>query len=247
MDHLQNWVDANASWVSFVSLVVGVLALLTGFLFYRWSRRPKRFGYQVMSSTPILSHFSQNLPLKVNYDGEEVVKPNLLVVKAGNVGKASIQSRDFDGGVRIGFKQSRLLAVSVTDTSDPDLVPEFIQSENKVIFTPSLLISGEWINFQFITDGPLELPNVEARIADQTGPVKQIREFEVAPWRPLFYVGFILAVGGLLLQVVAALVQAPGLEGIATAGWWATLIGFAVVLGVLFMGTWKEVSWVSKL
>lgn len=61
--------------------ILGVAGLITGFIFWWVSRRPKRFGWQIVSSTEIVSFKGRSLPLKVVYDGHDVFSPNAIVMK----------------------------------------------------------------------------------------------------------------------------------------------------------------------
>lgn len=149
------WGWFGGQWGNFV----GAAGLVTGVIFYWLSRKPKRFGWQLISSTSIVSRVGKSLPLSVVYDGQDVVSPNVVIIRTGNLGKAALRAHDFDGPVRIEFQKSRLLAASITDASATDIAPELNQTDmNSVSFTPSLLNAGEWINLQFVTDGPLEAP-----------------------------------------------------------------------------------------
>jgi hypothetical protein len=136
--------------------ILGIVGLLTGFVFYWISRKPKRFGWHLVSKTEILSSKGRALPLKVVYDGEDVFSPNIIVLRIGNVGKAEIRPADYDGAVRIEFAKGRLLAFDISEKLNPQINVELVQdTPSSVAVSPSLLNAGEWVNLQFVTDVPL--------------------------------------------------------------------------------------------
>lgn len=220
-----------------VGNILGVAGLVTGFIFWWISRRPKRFGWQVLNHTPIISHSARWLPLKVVYDGQDVDSPNLIMVRVGNVGKAEIRGHDFDGPVRIDFKEGRILAVGVNDTSVPDISPDLEQAPNSVAFTPSLLNAGEWIDLQFVTDGPPEMPAIHARVAGQTAQMVDIKEERQRTWLPVL-------LGGLGLVIVASLMTLLG-DSFRTFALVAGVVGLlALPIGIFGMD--RRLGWSKK-
>ncbi|MFB9654774.1 hypothetical protein [Pseudarthrobacter oxydans] len=231
MDDLWKWLGEQ------IDIILGVAGLATGFIFWWLSRRPKKFGWEVLNYTSIVSRVGKGLPLKVVYDGQDVRSPNLVMLRLGNAGKAELRAQDFDGPVRIEFKSGRLLAASVIDTSVPDISPEFDQNENSVSFTPSLLNAGEWISFQFVTDGPLETPRVHARVAGQTGQITDLVRERQKTWLPV-------VLTGLALFIVSPIL---GLTFEATK----PLAPVALILGVCAFGLGlygmdKRLAWARK-
>jgi hypothetical protein len=172
--------------------VVGVLALVTGFWFYWLSRKPKRFGWELISKTRIISKSSRDLPLTVEYDGLPVESPNIVVVRVGNTGKAELRAQDFDGPVRLEFARSILMSASVSKKLDESITVDFVRADDSISFTPTLLNAGEWIEFQFVTNGDLEAPSIHARVAGQDGRVLDVDKRKRA-WEPWAVVGLLIA------------------------------------------------------
>jgi hypothetical protein len=218
--------------------IIGVAGLITGFIFYWLSLRPKRFGWQVMSQTPILSAKSGHLPLKVVYDGKDVSSPIISQVKLGNTGKIELKSDDFDGPVKISFVKSDILQVLISGRSSDDINPAISEHTSKSIsFTPSLLNPGEWIEYQLITDGALEVPTVRARVAGQgASAIHDRAEFttrrQIAGVSTLF--------GGMILAVVLILVvQGEAKSWVPAVGWAIAIIGM-VMLNRAEASAWKK-------
>jgi hypothetical protein len=73
-------------------------------------------------------------------------------------------------------------------------------SPTSVAFTPSLLNAGEWIEFQFVTDGPIEIPKVHLRIAGHDGQPGDVAARQEKFWLPIS-VGSLIAT--MLVPIVA--------------------------------------------
>jgi hypothetical protein len=193
--------------------VLSVLGLITGFWFYWLSRKPKRFGWELISKTRILSRSSRALPLEVVYDGQEVDSPNIVVLRLGNTGKAEIHAGDFDGPVRIEFGDSRLLSSNVSRKLDESISVDIVQDADKsVSFTPRLLNAGEWVELQFVTDGALETPSVHARVAGQSGESLDVKRSRKKIWEPLNWLGIGVAMASPIVSFLLL-----GKEGTAAA------------------------------
>lgn len=173
--------------------ILGIAGLVTGFIFYWLSRKPKRFGWHVISTTEIVSFKGRSLPLRVVYDGEEVYSPNIIVLRVGNAGKAEIKPDDYDGPVRVEFTKGRLLAFDVSEKLNDRISIQLTQdSPMSVTVVPSLLNGGEWVNLQFITDGPIETPKVSARIAGESSLAGDVVAQQKRVWRPWAMLGGVL-------------------------------------------------------
>lgn len=209
MDH-QTWFDANAGWIGFAGLIVGVLGILTGFLFFWWSRRPKKFGWQLMSKTPILTADAKGLPLKITYAGQhEVSRPNLVVLRFGNRGKVEIRSDDYDRPVMVTFDRAKLIGATLIDGLHLDVNTALFQEANSVTFIPPMLNKGEWLDLQFVTDGPLEVPKVDARIAGQSGLIDELTRSHKRLAAKMKGGGFVLMVGSALSIIYSSIINAP--------------------------------------
>lgn len=174
--------------------ILGVLGLVAGVWFYLLSRKPKRFGWQVISRTRIISHQSKALPLQVVYAGQAVNSPNITVLRVGNTGKAEIHSRDFDGPVRIEFENSTLLSATVNRKFDEGIATDFDQDSKSVTYMPPMMNAGEWVEFQLVTDGPLEVPVVHARVAGQNGASPDMERIRVKRWGSVALCGVALSI-----------------------------------------------------
>lgn len=152
--------------------ILGVLGLIAGAWFYWLSRKPKRFGWDVVHLAEIINYSYIDFPMQVVINEETVTNPNLVVVRIHNLGKSEIRDVDFDGPIQIAFRKSRLVSVYVgSDTS----LNGFTIEGGLLTFTPTLLNPGEWIELQIVNDGRLENPAIKARIAGLSGPMINVK------------------------------------------------------------------------
>ena len=230
MEHQQTWVDANAGWVAFVGSLVGVLGLVTGFLFYWWSRRPKRFGWELVSRTRLLGSDYDGLRLRlVHGDDDKVVEqPNVVVIRIRNNGKVVLVSADYDVPVEVRFKDCLVIGAKYSDPSGSLRPTQITLEDTTASFTPSLLNPREWFEIQFVTDGPLEIPEVVARVAGQTKKVQEMTSARVHLMVRLIYFP---AAG--LFGLFAALFFMT-IRSIGSIGSFFAILFFLVSLGFLF-------------
>jgi hypothetical protein len=171
----KTWVEANAGWIGFVSLVITVVSLAAAFYFYFRPHRSKRLSWEYTSANRIIQVSKtgrHQLPVKVMYGEDVVENPNLIVLRIANGGRQEIRKDDFDRPITIEFRESGLLALDVIDKSTPNMNITFkvdTTAPNKVTVNPLLLNEGDWLDLQFVTDGSIEEPSLQSRIAGQTG------------------------------------------------------------------------------
>lgn len=172
--------------------------------------------------------------LKLVFGGREVRHPNIIVLRISNAGREEIRADDFTRPITIVFKRSKLLTRDVINQSsqDMDLTLKVDTSlPDEVTVNPLLLNAGEWIEIQFVTDGPVEKPPVRARIAGQTKEPasmavvqnRRTRRYLVGAWF------LCLITGGVSFSFVIS--ESPGIGGLAATGgsiMLAVLIGFVV-------------------
>lgn len=206
MDDVGKWLGEQSG--NILSFVGGVIV---SFVFYWISRRPKRFGWQMISATRIVSAKGRSLPLVVVYDGQEVSSPNIAAIRVGNSGKSEITVEDYDGPVRITFGQSKVLACDISERLHGRITASVTKEPpSSVVFSPTLLNPGEWLDLQIITDGPLEIPKVDARIAGQTSPVGDVAKAQAKSWLPVLYAGLAVGLGIPIVISIFFIDQARG-------------------------------------
>lgn len=228
MDTFYQWLDSQ------LGNLIGLAGLVTGFIFFWLSRKPKRLGWEIISSTALVSFKGRSLPLKVVFDGEDVYSPNIVVLRLGNAGKKEIRSEDFDGPVRVSFDKGRLLATSVSNTSVEGITYDLDTSqENEIRIEPKLLNPREWLDIQFVTDGPLEEPRVFARVAGQLNDIQDVERARARVWGPVLVGGMLIAAGVPIVLWLSG-VSMDDFAGIFMVG------GFGIALTAIFrLANWS--------
>lgn len=173
------------------------------------------------------------MPLKVVYGERNVENPNIIVLRISNAGIREIRVDDFDRPITVQFKDSKLLALDVIGQSSPSMTISFkvdTSHPNRVLLNPLLLNTREWIELQFLTDGPIERPPVTARIVGQTGVPFDIR---AVPWHrgdivsgATIFLTLLIIAGSVLMATISAPKQLP-----------IILIGFLVLYGYAMYAT----------
>jgi hypothetical protein len=146
-------------WASIAAVFI---TAVIGWVFYWLTVRPKRFSWEIMSLNPLISApDSANLSLKVLAGDRKMDSPNIMVVRLGNTGRKTIHDKDFDGPINLEFKTDGLISspLSVKRAFSYGMT---VTSKSFEIF-PRLIKSREYIDLQFITDGPLEPPQISLR------------------------------------------------------------------------------------
>jgi hypothetical protein len=155
-------------WASIAAVFI---TAIVGWAFYWLTVRPKRFSWEIMSINPIIrAPDSARKSLQVLYDGDKKDSPNVVLMRFGNTGRKSIRPTDFDGPIRLTFDQPTLLSTSTPDV-EYGFSYDLVEDMQGVQITPRLIKKGEYIDVQFITDGPLEPPQVDLRFDGKAQPI----------------------------------------------------------------------------
>lgn len=198
-----------------------------------------------MSQTTILSNQSGHLPLKVVFEGKDVSSPFITQVRLGNTGKVELKADDFDGPIRISFNDSVILQVRLSGRSSEAINPAVSKdaSFKSISFTPTLLNSGEWIEYQLIADGPLEAPKVYARVAgndssDTDSLAQRRKRIELA--------GLIILGGGTLLTLIGMWVGQGDENWLPAIGLVTIMIGFTTMNRASSSSVWTKLPAAKK-
>jgi hypothetical protein len=161
-------------------IIGGLLGFLANWFFYRKSKKSKRLSWEGLTGNRIIqANASARKNFAVSYEGSEVKDPNILVIRIGNTGDEVVRSEDFapDDSIVVDFKPAKLLLLDVVHRSDPNIGNyRLVQNDHDMAYVPAYLNAGEWLDFQFITDGPLNRPKMKCRFAGQTHPFKSVRD-----------------------------------------------------------------------
>ena len=142
-------------------LVVGATIVI-----YFLRRRKKRFAYEIISSSSLLSMRDElERNLEIRYGGHEVKDVHLINLKFYNSGNVPIKSEDFERCISIDFGgESRVLSSEVMDTNPQSLEIEYDTSKSTIKLDPVLINSKDSFSIKaLVSDYQNEL-DVDARI-----------------------------------------------------------------------------------
>ena len=216
-------------WASIAAVFI---TAVIGWLFYWLTVRPKRFSWEVMSLNPLISApDSADLALEVIAGGEKMTNPNIMVIRLGNTGRKSIHEKDFDGPITLKFDTTMLIS------SDLPVKRGFsygtVMTSKTEEITPRLIKPREYTDLQFITDGPLEPPEIDVRFDGKAGPIaNSVKIDQRVEWSSTL---FALTVMTVLLSVSAFLVPSP-----RSLPLWQRLFVTAPVLVTAFLMVWAR-------
>lgn len=168
----QSWFDQNAGWIGFASAILGAISFGLSIWFYFLGRKPKQLGWRVLSKYGMIRGRRVVPKLSVSYGGQELFNPVATLVRIENYGKVEIRKEDWEIPVEFNYDESRIVQAAIVDRSDGNIaavIDEQSLSDAKCALQPMLLNHGEWFDVQLITDGPVEEPAINARIAGLTG------------------------------------------------------------------------------
>jgi hypothetical protein len=225
-----------------LGIVIGaVVGLLANWFFYRKAKKSKRLSWEILSMNRIIqaSDLARE-KFTVLHGDTEVKDPNLFVIRIGNTGTEAVLAAHFGekGSITVDFSPAKLLLLDVVRRSDPDISDHLlVQNAHDMVYLPEYLNPNEWLDFQFITDGELQRPQIKGRFSDSTHPFREVRDI---PYRthklPGFVVRTAFVVSAVVIGVVLLLIYyAPSSRGLL-----AVLFAiFLAAISVFLLGLWQ--------
>jgi hypothetical protein len=125
----------------FVGVVVAILAIVLTIYLYRRQNKRKRFAYQIVASTPLVSvqeGFQDKL--EIVFNGQTIKDAQLLLIKLINSGDMPILADDFKRKVTVTFGEgSKVLTAEVTDAKPKSIRASLINSDTQISLNSLLL------------------------------------------------------------------------------------------------------------
>lgn len=157
--------------------VVALLALVGDHLYFRRSRTRKTLDWDEMSNTALVHTGAGSglQELQVLYGGEKLVEPRIVVVALRNTGNTEVSAEDYVEPPTFAWSKCRVVGAEVAEESTPGILKGRLlrvdaDGKQSVWIKPAVLNAGEWIDLQFVVDGPREWPAFTARFKGQTRP-----------------------------------------------------------------------------
>lgn len=158
--------------LTFIAIFVSIVRSWT-------QRRRKSLSYELLSSVSILSMATElEGRLQLLFQGEQIHKAYLLVIRLSNTGNTPILSSDYERPVCFKFgDNTRILAAEVSETNPGNIEASVIADEQGIKLQPLLLHSGDSIAFKALVsqfDGEVD---IDGRIVGVKKITKRERKF----------------------------------------------------------------------
>ncbi len=184
--------------------MTGVLGLILAFVIPWWMRAPIKPAWQLRTQMAILSAGVHGKAVTItNVNGHVADYPQLSIIRFGNRGKGELKAADYDGPVKIDFK-NRIVGAAIHDPLEVGTRYELSYKDMELTFKPFLLRKDEWLELQVITDGGQDTPALTARLVGHRADVQELSKERYQFW--------------LLTQIVSAVVGVTMFLMFLTAG-----------------------------
>jgi hypothetical protein len=150
---------------AWLSVIVPVILAIGGLAAYRLRTLKKRFSYETISKTRLLTVQEEfEGKLKVLYDGEVCRDIQVVVLKLFNSGDVPIVCSDYDRPISIATgAASKILSAVITAVDPGDLDAQLTVDESRVEIHPIMLNSRDSITVKLLVSDLQDL-TVGARI-----------------------------------------------------------------------------------
>ncbi|WP_394971346.1 hypothetical protein [uncultured Croceitalea sp.] len=143
-----NWIYENL--LALCAIAFPIIATVIGFLYQRHSNK-KQLGYKIIYQDEIIKRNSRYKGLKITYNNQEIEVLHILTIKVLNNGRKAISDQDFQSPLEFYFNNGeKILSIELINKSPSNLEIEFENNSESIVFTPTLLNSGDNYTFQML-------------------------------------------------------------------------------------------------
>lgn len=159
-------------------LVLVLIPLALGYIWYRRGLRPKTLDYEVIVSTSLLATASSRVKqeLAVSWKGEAVDEPKLIEVLLENTGREAIVRSEYDVPITLTVENGRLLEATVRAPSPVEAAKtdDLVVAEDGITVrvSPKLLNAKDSFVVQLVVDGFGARVGVTSRFTGQDRSMK---------------------------------------------------------------------------
>ncbi|KAA1423307.1 hypothetical protein FE697_006710 [Mumia zhuanghuii] len=201
-----NLMDKSELAIWLVPVIAGI-AVPIGIHFRE--KQSRSLSYAVVDNRSLLLRHASRFDLSFSFNGGEVRRPWLLVIRVANSGGQPITSEEFEVPITISVGDARVLTGEISARRPSDLAPRLGLREDGVRIEPMLINSRDLFEVQLLLDGSPKEPLLSCRVEG----VKKLKEVSIPrtswnqPWRFGFgdYISagvFILVGVGLFISIV---------------------------------------------
>jgi len=141
----------DAIW-QFIGAALSLVAILISIYIYIAQQKRKSLTYDIITLTPLLTVQEELVgKVKITYEGKQIQKAYLLVIKVLDDGNTPILPSDFIEPLTFSFSNEiKFLGVEVIDTYPANLNPKLEIGKNSCTISPLLLNKKEAIVLKFL-------------------------------------------------------------------------------------------------
>jgi hypothetical protein len=145
---------------------LAVSGLVLGLVYFLSNRRPKKFIYQTVAKTRVLTVKEQLTGrVEILFDGLPVQEVGLVQLKFKNVGKETIKSSDFVRPIKIqAFEGQKIIDADIAEMEPPGLAATLRRDENSVTIEPLLLNAQDSFQIKLLVANFAGSLSVDSRI-----------------------------------------------------------------------------------
>ena len=170
-----------ADFTTWISILVGLAAVVVGYLAYKSQRGKTRLEFIVVVNTPVAVINPVSASLAVTYNGKEVPAAAVAVIRLGNTGDKAIRVDDFNSDIVMHLDDvNEVVAATVTKARPPDLNPQLTIDGRNVAIAPLLINPRDMVEIQLLTSGTASAVRTDGRIEN----LSQISQRRALPYPP---------------------------------------------------------------
>jgi hypothetical protein len=192
------------NWKWIVTTIISIVALVPAYLVVNLNNK-KSFSYDIQSISPLVSEEQTATPgIQVLFQGKEVVKPYVSVIKLINDGGIPIEARDFDGAIDIESGEgTNVLAASVIDKQPDSIRVNITNNDKKVSIMPTLLNPEDIVTIKVISGNAKPTFKISGRISG----IKSFNKHGMKEQTRQILIIALFSTGALLFGITAAILM----------------------------------------
>lgn len=198
----------------FIGAVFAFIAIIISIAIPLQQRSRKALTYRIIVNTSLIDvNELVKKKIEILYEGKKVEGVHFLLIKLENSGNVDIPISDYERPVSINFPTVKeILSASVDNTNSSTLQASISVEGCKIILSPSLINSGEWLTIRALLVGFDGTIDIDARIAG-------IKDIITSDVRTNYYRGRNILFGNIIIMTAGiGIFGGGGLSLIFAAG-----------------------------
>lgn len=185
----------------FVGAVLALLALVVMVIVFLVQRQRKGLSYEFMTNAPVITVKDEDVgDLKLMFQGQQVTKSRLLMVRFSNTGNVPIQPADYETPITLSLAPGgKILSAAITGTEPPNINIAVTSDSNAVSFSKALLNARDTFICRILVSGYEGEPSITCRVAG-VKEITVVRDISSLVWAVISMVGATCAMLAVILS-----------------------------------------------